>query len=173
MQTQQAAVGGQPDLPHRRGSTPFATRLADACPPDNILLDVPVESTIQLFDLVAHHVARGSGVSAERIRAELIRREQLGSTGLGQGVAIPHARVGGFGPAVALFVRTRYPFAFNAPDRKPVREFIVLVLPLADDRAHLELLADAARWFSERAIRQASRDAQTPDEIHRLMQCTV
>ena len=173
MQTQQAAVDGQSDRPQQRGGTPFATALADACPPDNILLDVPVESAIQLFDLVAHHVARDSGVSAERIRAELIKREQLGSTGLGQGVAIPHARVDGIGSAVALFVRARYPFTFNAPDRKPVREFVVLVLPHADDRAHLELLADAARWFSERAIRQASRDAQTPEEIHRLMQRTV
>ena len=173
MQTQQAAVGGQPDLPHRRGGLPLTTRLADACPPDNILLDVPVESAIQLFDLAARYVARSSGVSAERIRTELARRERLGSTGLGQGVAIPHARVDGLGSAVALFVRARYPFGFNAPDRKPVREFIVLVLPHADDRVHLELLADAARWFSERAIRQASRDAQTPDEIHRLMQRTV
>ncbi|MBR8399736.1 PTS sugar transporter subunit IIA [Burkholderia cenocepacia] len=173
MQTQQAAVGGQPDLSHRRGGTPCTTRLADACPPDNILLDVPVEGSIQLFDLVARHVARGSGVSAERIGAELIRRERLGSTGLGQGVAIPHARVDGLDSAVALFVRVRYPFAFNAPDSKPVREFIVLVLPQADDRAHLELLADAARWFSERAVRQASRDAQTPNEIHRLMQRAV
>ncbi|MBR8154977.1 PTS sugar transporter subunit IIA [Burkholderia cenocepacia] len=172
MQTQQAAVGGQPDLSHRRGGTPCTTRLADACPPDNILLDVPVEGTIQLFDLVARHVAR-SGVSAERIGDELIKRERLGSTGLGQGVAIPHARVDGLGSAIALFVRTRHPFAFNAPDRKPVGEFVVLVLPHEDDRAHLELLADAARWFSERAIRQASRDAQTPDEIHRLMQRTV
>ncbi|MBR8507557.1 PTS sugar transporter subunit IIA [Burkholderia cenocepacia] len=173
MQTHQVAVGGQPTLPHRRGGTPFAPRLADACPPDNILLDVPVEGTIQLFDLVARHVARGGSVSAERIGDELIKRERLGSTGLGQGVAIPHARIDGLGSAVALFVRARYPFAFNAPDRKPVREFVVLVLPLADDRAHLELLADAARWFSERVIRQASRDAQTPDEIHRLMRRTV
>ncbi|MFJ1211414.1 PTS sugar transporter subunit IIA [Burkholderia pyrrocinia] len=172
MQTQQAAVGGHPDLPHRRGGLPLAARLADACPPDNILLDVPVESAIQLFDLAARTIARSSGVSAERIQAELTKREQLGSTGLGQGVAIPHARVEGLGSAVALFVRALYPFAFNAPDRKPAREFIVLVLPKEDDRAHLELLADAARCFSERPFRQASRDAQTPGEIHRLMQRT-
>ncbi|MDR6497262.1 PTS system nitrogen regulatory IIA component [Burkholderia ambifaria] len=172
MQTQQAAVGGQPDLPHRRGGLPLAPRLADACPPDNILLDVPVESAIQLFDLAARYVARGSGVSAERIRTELAKRERLGSTGLGQGVAIPHARVDGLGSAVALFVRALVPFTFNAPDRKPVREFIVLVLPKEDDRAHLELLADAARCFSERPFRQASRDALTPGEIHRLMQRT-
>ncbi|WP_053077686.1 PTS sugar transporter subunit IIA [Burkholderia cepacia] len=172
MQTQQAAVGGQPDLPHRRGGTPLATRLADACSPDNILLDVPVESAIQLFDLAARYIARSSGVSADRIRTELTKREQLGSTGLGQGVAIPHARVDGLGSAAALFVRALYPFTFNAPDRKPVREFIVLVLPKEDDRAHLELLADAARCFSDRVFRQASRDALTPDEIHRLMQRT-
>jgi len=172
MQTQQAAVGGQPDLPHQRGGLQLAARLADACPPDNILLDVPVESAIQLFDLAARYVARSGGVSAERIRTELARRERLGSTGLGQGVAIPHARVDGLGSAVALFVRALAPFTFNAPDRKPVREFIVLVLPKEDDRAHLELLADAARCFSERPFRQASRDALTPGEIHRLMQCT-
>lgn len=172
MQTQQAAAGGQPDLPHQRGGTPFATRLADACPPEHILLDAPVESAIQLFDLVARHIARSSGVSAERIRTELARREQLGSTALGHGVAIPHARVDGLDAAVALFVRALYPFAFNAPDRKPVREFIVLVLPQADNRAHLELLADAARCFSERAFRQASRDARTPGELHLLMQRT-
>ncbi|MCA8021020.1 PTS sugar transporter subunit IIA [Burkholderia metallica] len=170
MQTQQAAAGGQPDLPYRRGRAPFATRLADACPPDHILLDVPVESAIQLFDLVARHIERGSGVSAERIRTELTKREQLGSTALGQGVAIPHARVDGLGSAVALFVRALHPFAFNAPDRKPVREFVVLALPRADDRAHLELLADAARCFSDRAFRRASRDAPTPDAIYRLMQ---
>ncbi|WP_107314133.1 PTS sugar transporter subunit IIA [Burkholderia metallica] len=170
MQTQQAAAGGQPDLPYRRGGAPFAPRLADVCPPVHILLDVPVESAIQLFDLVARYIERGSGVPAERIRTELTKREQLGSTALGQGVAIPHARVDGLGSAVALFVRTLYPFAFNAPDRKPVREFIVLALPKADDRAHLELLADAARCFSDRAFRQASRDAPTPDAIHRLMQ---
>ncbi|UQO36937.1 PTS sugar transporter subunit IIA [Burkholderia cepacia] len=172
MQTQQAAIGGHPDLPRRRVATPAAIRLADACPPHNILLDVPVESATQLFDLAARHIERGSGVPAERIRAELIRREQLGSTGFGQGVAIPHARIDGLGSAVALFVRALYPFAFNAPDRKPVREFIVLALPKADDRAHLELLADAARCFSDRPFRQASRDALTPDEIHWLMQRT-
>jgi len=172
MQTQQAAAGGQPDLRYRRGGAPFAARLADACPPDNVLLDVPVESAIQLFDLVARYIERNNGVSAERIRTELIKREQLGSTGLGQGVAIPHARVDGLRSAIALFVRAQYPFTFNAPDRKPVREFIVLVLPKEDDRAHLELLADAARCFSDRAFRQASRDALTPNEIHHLMRRT-
>ncbi|MBR8128785.1 PTS sugar transporter subunit IIA [Burkholderia ambifaria] len=172
MQTQQAAAGGQPDLPYRRGGAPFAARLADACPPDKVLLDVPVESAIQLFDLVARYIERGSGVSAEGIRTELIKRERLGSTGLGQGVAIPHARVDGLRSAIALFVRAQYPFTFNAPDRKPVREFIVLVLPKEDDRAHLELLADAARCFSDRAFRQASRDALTPNEIHHLMRRT-
>jgi len=151
---------------------PRARRLADTCPPDNILLDVPVESTHQLFDLVARHIQRGTGFDAATISAELTKREQLGSTGLGQGVAIPHARVDGLGPAVALFVRALYPFAFDAPDRKPVREFIVLVMPKEDDRGSLELLADAARCFGERAFRQASREALTPDALHALMQRT-
>nr|WP_322024406.1 PTS sugar transporter subunit IIA [Burkholderia sp. BCC1977] len=157
-------------LAPRRDGPSRAPRLADRCPPDNILLDVPVESTRQLFDLVARHIQRATGFDAETIGAELAQRERLGSTGLGQGVAIPHARVDGFGPAVALFVRALYPFAFDAPDCKPVREFIVLVMPKEDDRGSLELLADAARCFGERAFRQASRDALTPDEIHGLMQ---
>ncbi|WP_175856679.1 PTS sugar transporter subunit IIA [Burkholderia anthina] len=170
MQTQQAANGGHPTIVHRREHMPFAPRLADVCPPERILLDAPVESASQLFDLVAHHIAHGTGFSADTIKAELAKREQLGSTALGQGVAIPHARIDGFGAAVALFVRAQYPFSFDAPDRKPVRKFIVLVMPKEGDRDALELLADAARCFGERAFRHASRDALTPVDIHRLMQ---
>ncbi|MGS0896929.1 PTS sugar transporter subunit IIA [Burkholderia stagnalis] len=169
MPLSEAASNGHPELSRRRDGTPPATRLALACPPENILLDVPVDSPTGLFDHVARHVQRGNGLPAQRIATELAKREQLGSTGLGQGVAIPHARVDGLDAAVALFVRTRYPFACNAPDDKPVREFIVLVLPKEDDRASLELLADAARCFGDRRFRQASRDARTPDEIHRLI----
>ncbi|MGU7770797.1 PTS sugar transporter subunit IIA [Burkholderia sp. MR1-5-21] len=170
MRIPEAASGGQFSLPRRYEGAPATTGLARICPRENILLDVPIESPNQLFEHAALHIQNRHGYSAERIKSRLTERERLGSTGLGQGVAIPHARVGGIRSAVGLFIRALYPFVFNAPDRKPVGEFIVLVIPEEDNREHLELLADAARLFGDRSFRMASRAAQTPDDIRRLMQ---
>ncbi|WP_063900423.1 PTS sugar transporter subunit IIA [Burkholderia ubonensis] len=122
-----------------------------------------------MFEHAAQHIQRRYGLSAERIKAGLIEREQIGSTGPGQGVAIPHARVDGVGSAVGLFIRAMYPFSFNAPDRRPVDEFILLVMPEEDHREHLELLADAARFFGERHFRLAARAAQAPNDVRRLL----
>lgn len=172
MQSHSPADGSQPGVPHRYDGMPAVTRLARACPPENILLDAPIESPNQLFEYAALHLQRRYGLAAERIRTELMKREQLGSTGLGQGVALPHARVGGVGTALGLFIRALYPFGFDAPDGKPVGEFLLLVMPEEDDREHLELLADAARFLGKRQFRLAARAAQTPDEIAALMQGT-
>ncbi|MBN3817818.1 PTS sugar transporter subunit IIA [Paraburkholderia sp. Se-20369] len=172
MQSHRPADGGQPGVLHRYEAMPAVTRLARACPPENILLDAPIESPNQLFETAARHIQHRYGLDAERIRTELMKREQLGSTGLGQGVALPHARVGGVGAAIGLFVRARVPFGFDAPDGKPIGEFLLLVMPEEDDREHLELLADAARFLGKRQFRLAARAARTPDEIAALMRAT-
>lgn len=160
---------GQPGMTRRHDVGPGTAVLASICPVENILLDAEVDSPSQLFELSAAHVQQRYGISAERIKSELMAREHLGSTGLGQGVAIPHARVSAIQSIVALFIRTRYPVAFNAPDGKPVDEFVVLVMPEEDNRAHLELLADAARLLGERSFRLAARAAPAPADIHWMM----
>ncbi|WP_421741806.1 PTS sugar transporter subunit IIA [Burkholderia ubonensis] len=148
------------------------TRLTRICPPENILLDVLIEIPNQLLEHAAQHIHSCYGFSAERIKARLIEREQIGSTDLGQGLAIPHARVGDVMAAVVFFSSSARcnPFSFNAPDRRPVDEFILLVMPEEDNREHLELLADAARFFGEHHFRLAVHAAQAPNDVRRLMQ---
>lgn len=145
------------------------SRLAHICPSENILLDAPVDTIGQLFEHAARHLHNRYDLSPERIKAGLADRERMGSTGLGQGVAIPHARLSGLRTAVALFIRTLRPIGFNAPDGKPVGEFILLLVPEQANKEHLELLADAAQFLCERTFRQAARLAEAPDDIRRLM----
>jgi nitrogen PTS system EIIA component len=143
--------------------------LARICSTEDILLDVKVQNRHQLFDHIAQHVHQRLGLRAEQITKQLLEREKLGSTGLGEGVAIPHARVPGLRAAISLVVRPERSISFDAPDRKPVGEFILLLVPEHANQEHLQLLADAARLLCERAFREALRAAASPADVRRLL----
>ncbi|QDQ29209.1 PTS sugar transporter subunit IIA [Chitinimonas arctica] len=143
--------------------------LAHICPPENILLDPPVRNQRELFEYTARYLQNRFDLPADRIATRLAERERMGTTGLGQGVAIPHARLNGLKTALALFIRTPHPIAFDAPDGKPVGEFLLLLVPEHANKEHLQLLADAAQLLCERSFRHAARLARTPVDIHRLM----
>ena len=103
-------------------------------PAENMLLDADLPGPAGLFHAVGALFERRYGLPADKVAASLDARERIGSTGLGQGVAIPHARIKGLAQAVAAFVRTRVPIDFGAPDDKPVSDFLVLLVPVARDR---------------------------------------
>ena len=87
------------------------------------------------------------------VAASLSAREKLGSTGLGQGIAIPHGRIARLAEAIGAFARLRAPIAFDAPDGKPVDRIFVLLVPEQATDQHLQLLSELAQMFSERAFR--------------------
>jgi len=118
----------------------------------NIALDLDAPSKARLFDAVAALFAKG-GLDAASIAGSLMAREKLGSTGLGQGIAIPHGRIKGLKEARGAFVRLREPVAFDAPDGKPVSQVFVLLVPEQATDLHLQLLSELAQMFSERAFR--------------------
>jgi nitrogen PTS system EIIA component len=95
--------------------------------------------------------ASSPAVSAEQIFERLRSREHTGSTGLGGGVGIPHARLDSMAPPCAIFVRPRRPVPFNAPDGRPVDLFFALAVPLHSTDVHLELLSEVAELFSDEA----------------------
>jgi len=85
----------------------------------------------------------------------LCRREQAGSTGLGGGFAIPHARISGIARPLTLFIRTKLGIEFDALDGKPVSQLLAIMVPVdgaKDD--HLQLLALVARLFSDHEFRK-------------------
>lgn len=146
--------------------------LARMCPIEDILLDIDIQSRSQLFDRTAQHIRERHGLGGhvpDQLAARLAEREKLGSTALGQGVAIPHARITDLQQAFAVFVRTAHPIPFDAPDGKPVSLLFILLVPEQATQEHLQLLADAARLFCERSHREQLRAAPTPLDVRRVL----
>ncbi len=136
-------------------------QIAKLLPAANILLDLDVRSKERLFDALAALFEANQGLSRKLVIDSLSAREKLGSTGLGQGIAIPHGRIKGLREACGAFARMKEPIAFDAPDGKPVAQLFVLLVPEQATEQHLQLLSELAQMFSERAFRE--RLAAAPD----------
>ncbi len=106
-------------------------------------------------------LAASGGIARAAIVDALTAREKLGSTGLGQGIAIPHGRIRGLKNARGAFLRLAQPISFDAPDGRPVSQVFVLLVPEQATERHLELLSELAQMFSERSFRE--RLAAAPD----------
>jgi len=149
--------------------TDVMMRIADVLPTENVLLDVEATSKRGVFEHVGELFARRYGMSRAQVSNSLYARERLGSTALGHGVALPHARLGEIDLTAAAFVRTRLPVPFDAPDGKPVSDMIVLVVPNGATDLHLGLLADIAQLFAQQAFREKLRSCNDPDAVRRLI----
>jgi len=136
---------------------------------EDIRLDLDVPDKPRLLERVAALLAQRHGLSHAQVLESLIAREQLGSTGLGHGVAIPHARMPQCYAAAGVFVRTKIAIPFDAPDRKPVSLFLGLIVPKQATERHLRLLATAAAMFSDRTFRDQLRTFPDPATIRDLL----
>ena len=114
---------------------------------------------------MANVLAMRHGLDEHAIVAGLNARESLGSTALGQGVAIPHARLPGLAHPIAAFARLRSAIAFDAPDGKPVLSLLFLLVPDGATDAHLVLLAQAASMFCDKAFREGLAACVSVPEI--------
>ena len=121
---------------------------------EDIRLDLDVSTKDQLLEQVAALLATRNGLSEKFILESLVAREQLGSTGVGHGVAIPHARMNQCAMAAGVFVRTKNAVPFDAPDGKPVSVFLGLIVPNKAAELHLQILATAAGMLGERNFRE-------------------
>jgi len=136
--------------------------------PGDVVLDLDVANKAALLTRIADLLAERAHVPSRDVLASLETREALGSTGLGHGVAIPHARMPQCAAVAGVFVRTRLGVDFDAPDRRPVSLFLGLLVPQQATERHLKLLAAAAAMFGDRSLREslrASGDAITTREL--------
>jgi nitrogen PTS system EIIA component len=143
-------------------------QIAELLPTENIVLELDVDTKARLFDRMGELFERNAGLAAAMVSASLSAREKLGSTGLGQGIAIPHGRIKGLRKATAAFARLRAPIAFDAPDAKPVSQVFVLLVPEQATEEHLQLLSELAQMFSERTFRDKLATARSADELAAL-----
>ena len=145
------------------------TSLADILPVSHIILDAEISSKKRLFECVAQLLAEQSGLPQAEVFDCLVARERLGSTALGQGVAMPHGRHASVPAATGAFVRLKTPIEFDAPDNKPVSLVFVFLVPEAATSEHLELLGHLAGLFNEKSVREALHSCQTPEEARALL----
>src|SRR5471032_2886879 len=107
---------------------------------DDIVVDLAVPDKGRAFEEIASLVERNHEVSHGLVLSALWRRERVGSTGVGHGIAIPHARIGDIAEPIVLFIRTRSPIVFNSPDHIPVSFLLVILVPEHATEEHLQIL---------------------------------
>ena len=129
--------------------------LINILPAGQVLLDLESSSKKRVFEQVGTLFESHLGLSRAVVFDSLFAREKLGSTGLGQGVAIPHGRIKGLKQAAGAFVRLKTPVPFDAPDGRPVNLLFFLLVPEQATEHHLEILSELAQRFSERPFRDA------------------
>ncbi|MBV1906769.1 MAG: PTS sugar transporter subunit IIA [Pseudomonadales bacterium] len=98
---------------------------------------------------------------------QLMERENLGSTGLGEGVAIPHCRISQIDQVAGAFIRLQSPIEFEAPDDMPIDLMFVLIVPETAEASHLEMLSIIATVFSNSEHRTLLRDTSDDNNLHR------
>ena len=152
----------------RPGATVSTSRNAIAAilNPSDVLLDLDVPTKKRALEDISRFVGARHGLVDDEVYASLVEREEIGSTALGQGFAIPHARVPGLSRAIAAFVRTEIPIPFDAPDGKPVSDMLVILVPQHATDAHLMLLAQAAEMFCDVSFRERLRASVDAAEVH-------
>lgn len=136
--------------------------------PDNILLDNESSSKKRVFERVGLLFENNQQIARSTVFDSLFAREKLGSTGLGQGVAIPHGRIAKLRDATAAFVRTGNPIPFDAPDGQPVNCIFVLLVPERATDLHLQILGELAQMFSDGEFRKRLNACTDSAAIHAL-----
>lgn len=144
-------------------------QLSKLLPLANIVVEGDASDKSAALDLAAALFSAATAIDEGRIRKSLADREALGSTGLGQGVAIPHGRVRGLKQAMAAIVRLARPVAFDAPDGRPVRLLVALLVPENATQEHLEVLSELAQMLSDRPLRVALMTEPTAVAVRSLI----
>ena len=142
------------------------SQIASLLPTRNILLDLDAGSKSRLFDAVGALFETNHGLARKVVVDSLQAREKLGSTGLGQGIAIPHGRIRGLAEAKGAFVRLKSPIPFDSPDGKPVAQVFVLLVPAQATEKHLQLLSELAQMFSEASFRESLATPADASGVH-------
>ena len=138
-------------------------------PAANVIVDLDAGSKKRVFEQAGLLFENNLQIARAQVFDSLFAREKLGSTGLGQGVAIPHGRIKGLKEALGALVRMKQPVPFDAPDGQPVGLIFVLLVPDRATDVHLQILSELAQMFSDKAFRERLLAAPSAPELHQLI----
>jgi PTS system nitrogen regulatory IIA component len=135
--------------------------LTEILSPERTVCHVPGISKKRIFETIARIISDDQpGLVYEDVFSLLIAREKLGSTGLGQGIAVPHCRVDDCPQPLGTLISLEQAIDFDAPDDQPVDLLFALLVPGEAHQQHLDILANVARLFSQASFCEQLRAAQ-------------
>ncbi|HEV7277768.1 MAG TPA: PTS sugar transporter subunit IIA [Devosiaceae bacterium] len=143
--------------------------LADILSEESVVVCTDLKTKREVLERLAQHAAAVTGHEPEAIFTALNDREALGSTGLGNGIAIPHGRLSGLSGVVAVFARLMRPVDFDAMDDQPVDLVMMLLAPPGAGADHLKALARVARMLRTDSAVQQLRKSEDPHMLHAVL----
>ena len=143
--------------------------MADLIDVESITPSAEPRSKKQALQEIARMAEKRTGVKYDRIVDALLKRERLGSTGVGHGVAIPHAKLAKLDGIVGLFARLRRPVDFDSVDGEPVDLMFLLLAPENASAEHLKALAEVSRQLRSAPVRDALRQAGSADGLYQAL----
>lgn len=144
-------------------------RVSDLAGPDAIVPNLKVSSKKQALQELSAFAAKLTGLSEREIFNVLIRRERLGTTGIGQGVAIPHGKLKGLDNIQGVFARLAQPIDFDSIDERPVDLIFMLLVPEGAGTDHLKALARVSRLMRDQRTCEKVRGSDSADAIYALL----
>ena len=159
----------QPDQDTPTGTRASSMEISDLISLEGVIANLRVTSKKQALQNLACRAAAITGKPERAIFEVLIERERLGTTGVGNGIAIPHGKLPGLGKLYGLFARLETPIDFDAVDEQPVDLICLLLAPESAGADHLKALARVSRLLRDRSICEKLRDRDSAEAIHALL----
>ena len=146
-----------------------AMKIVDLFPAERVLLGVTVSNRAELLRLLAEKAGALGVVSQKQCYGQVSAREELGSTALGRGIAIPHARIETLSDAAGLLAILNRPIDFEAPDQEPVDVVMMLLLPGTSGGEQIKVLSRVARLARQDEVINSLRSATSPEAVIEIL----
>ncbi|MBS4048378.1 MAG: PTS IIA-like nitrogen regulatory protein PtsN [Alphaproteobacteria bacterium] len=137
--------------------------------PDGVIANLKANSKKQALQELSARAAKITGQHERAIFDTLLERERLGTTGVGNGIAIPHGRLPGLDKLYGLFARVERPIDFDSIDEMPVDLVFLLLAPESAGADHLKALARVSRLLRDKGVCEKLRGAESADAIYALL----
>ncbi len=144
-------------------------KILDVLHPDAILADLKSQDKKSVLEELVEPISHITGMDHHELVRVLMDREQLGSTGIGDGIGIPHGKVKGLESMIIGFGLSKRGVEFDSIDNKPTNLFFTLITPDQSTGLHLKLLARISRLLKNDSFRRSLLNASSPEEILNLI----
>jgi PTS system nitrogen regulatory IIA component len=143
--------------------------IADILSPDRTSCDAPGVSKKRLLEFIADFFSEHTDfIDANPLYQQLIERERLGSTGIGEGIAVPHCRLSGCPRITGILLKLNNPVDFDAIDGEPVDLIFALVVPDEQNDEHLQTLSSIAELLQSSDVREQLRNCSNSNTLYQI-----